>query len=151
MGEWNEKFGNRFRQGREDARLAEQRMHEKSDLLKDKGPKLWKEFKDSLQEAAKDIAGTEGFLKYGVRAEVGEEVCLVYALATGSRTATITLVGHSVKLLIVEPSGSLLSESYEIAANPKGDGVWFSREGYGGKTSKELVGVVVGGLLVVPR
>jgi hypothetical protein len=37
--------------------------------------------------------------------------------------------------LIVEPGGSLLSESYEIAANPKGDGVWFSREGYGGKTS----------------
>ena len=149
MGEWNEKFGGQFRQVREDARLAEQRQHEKSDLLKTEGPKLWEELKDDLQAAAKDISTNEGFLTYNnVATETAaDEVSLVYSLATGSRTAAIALTGNDVKLIITEPARTLLSDNYEIAINLKGDGVWFSQKGRGGKTSKELVSLVLRGLV----
>ena len=72
---------------------------------------------------------------------------LVYSLATGSRTAAIALTGNDVKLIITEPARTLLSDNYEIAINLKGDGVWFSQKGRGGKTSKELVSLVLRGLV----
>ena len=149
MGDWNEKFGKTFRTLREDARLAEQRKHENSDLLKEKAPDLWNEFKDKLRAAASDISGSEGFLTYSAVAgsSAAEEVSLVCSLANGNRTATIELFSpRSVKLQIAEPGRSLLSKSYELAVNPKGDGVWFSENPVTGKTSEELVNLVLNGL-----
>ncbi len=149
MGDWNEKFGKNFRTLREDARLIEQRKHEKSDLVKDKGPGLWEDFKDKIRDAANDISANEGFLTYsaGKGSSATEEVTLICSLASGNRTAEIKLFSpRSVKVSIAEPNRSLLSKSYEIAANPKGDGVWFSENQVTGKTSDELVGLILGEL-----
>lgn len=148
MGQWRDNFRLRFDGDRKRVERAERLEDHHNDLIKSKGPALWQDLRDSLAAAAKDISGTEAFLKYEcAQTDMGEQASLHYARGfRADRVAELTLCNDSLHVLVRSYGGTLLSENYGIIPNKSGDGVCFAKRDQAGLENAALVTTVLNAL-----